>query len=146
MTAEDATPVAHAVTTTAETLTAAEKIINALTSGNQIAQPGTVIVSAGHITILPEHSEVPIHAMLTWADHMDGDVRWDAAVITQNPQAAFLTAKGTIDGVTAVVSGSTIRVTPEFADKVRAGPLDRPAPITKMDVLELASSEDVLGV
>lgn len=146
MSAQDATPVAHPVTTTSETLTAAEKIINALTSGGHIAQPGSVIVSAGHITILPEHREVPIHALLTWAEHMDGDVQWDAAVITQSPRAAFLAAKGTIDNVPVVVSGSTIRVTPEFADKVRAGPHDKPTPITKMDVLELASGEDVLGV
>lgn len=145
MSARDATPVSHPVTTTAETLTAAEKIINALTSGNHIAQPGTVIVSAGHITILPEHREVPIHALLTWSEHMDGDVQWNAAVITQNPTAAFLTAEGAIDGVPVAVSGSTIRVTHEFLDKVRAGPLDHPRAITKKDVLELASGEDVLG-
>jgi len=146
MSAQDATPVAHPVTTTAETLTAAAEIINALTSRDHIAQPATVIVSTGRITILPEDREVPIHAMLTWSEHLDGEAQWDAAVITQNPTAAFLTANGTIDGIEVVVSGSTVRVTPEFVDKVRAGPLDHPTPITKMDVLELASGEDVLGV
>lgn len=145
MSTQDATPVAHPVTTTAETLTAAEKIINALTSRDQITEPGTVIISAGRITILPEHREVPIHAMLTWADHMDADAQWDAAVITQAPRAAFLTARGTIDGVPVIVSGDTIRVTPTFAEKVTAGPIGHPTSITKTDVLELASTEDVLA-
>lgn len=145
MSARDATPVAHPVTTTAETLTAAEKIIRELTSENHIAQPGTVIISANHITILPEHREVPVHALLTWSEHMDGDAEWDAAVLTQGTRAAFITAKGTIDRIPVRVSASTVRVTDEFVATVKSGPLDKPAPITKTDVLDLASAEDVLG-
>lgn len=145
MSAQDATPVAHPVTTTAETLTAAEEIIRVLTRQNHIADPGTVIISAGHITILPEDREVPIHALLTWSEHMDGTAEWNAAVITQNPRAAFLTAKGTIDGIPVHVSGSTIRVTDDFMQTVSASPLDTPTPVTKMEVMELASTEDVLG-
>jgi hypothetical protein len=142
----DPTQVSPPVTTTARTLTAAEQIICDLTSDDHASQPGTVIVSAGHITILPEHPEVPIHALLTWADHLDGDVEWDAAVLTQGTRAAFITAKGTIDGITTRVSASTIRVTDEFIATVKSAPPDKPAPITKHDVVELASVEDILGV
>lgn len=131
---------AHSVAT----LVKAAEVITALTGEEDLAPPGTIIVSRGNLTIMPETViDTPIATLLSWADRLDGDPEWHAAMITSTPvKSAYVTASGTIDGLTVRITASTIRVSDRFAELLSR---HTEQPVPRSEVIALAATEDVLG-
>lgn len=133
------------LTGSARTLSDAADLVAALTDDGHLRPPGTIVVSDGHVTIMPEStSSTPVTSLLAWADHMDTDPVFEAAAITgMSFRSLHITATGEIDGMTVAISASTVRVSDEIARKIEPGSINR---LSKLDVIELACGEDVLGV
>lgn len=134
------------LTGSARTLSDAADLVAALTEDGHLRPPGTIVVSDGHVTIMPEStSSTPITSLLAWTDHMEDNPTFEAAAIGGvSFRSLHITASGTIDGLSVAISASTVRVPDTVARKV--DPAAVGVSLSKLDVIELACSEDVLGV
>lgn len=126
-----------------KTLKAISTAVETLTTDGHLPEPGTVVVSPGGATIMPELPGAPISGLLVWALHLDGGVEYTAEILFRRaPEAVTaVTARGKLDGIEVDIVATTYKPMLkllEYADLTKVV-------VTEMELRELASGEEVLG-
>lgn len=126
-----------------KTLKAVSAAIETLTTDGHLPEPGTVVVSPGGATIMPELPGAPISGLLVWALHLDGGVEYTAETLFRRaPEAVTaVKARGKIDGIDIDIVATTYRPMMKLRDYADLTKVS----VTEMELRELASDEEVLG-
>lgn len=111
-----------------------------------LPEPGFVMLSRDHVTIMPEFSDAPVTALLMWAMRLEGGVRYDASLMWAEAGTAptAVRAHGFLAGVPTTISASTRKTLPKLVHPSVADVYLQEVEVLESELRQFASDERII--